>query len=1521
VSDTSPQGVQDDAVNPNAAPPYVEFAGPTNIGWYYAPTVSYTLTGVFSYFRPVPNGTGTRTMTVQIWTDREAAGGTLLAQATFTADSDTGGLLGADFAPVTIQSGQTYFVDFLNSEGMGVDLGQYQIVDGVEEPSAGATTLLSAFYGTSAAGDDTFSGGPLHGDVVTGGGPVSFEEPILYFYGPGAAPVVNTATPINFGNVHPGANLPLSIGNAASATTGLDASVGGTSGDAVATGSVTQLVPGGTDDSIGVGLGGSAVGAQTGSVTLDFASDSGSGTPTALPSQTIQLSGTVYREAAATIAPIDEIVHVGDAGSVALGVANSDPADGFSENLIATLTDATGGLSVTGGGPTGELAPGQSDPDAFALGFSTAQAATIAGTADVGLVSDGGTGVGSIDGLGETTLTPDAVPVTITVDNYAQPAFDLENDGGTGAAITGSGADYVLNLGTIAQGSGDLTLGIGALNAASGPADLLSGSLSASGSGAIMASGLGGFADLAAGQTGPAGTVTVDTTATGSFSETLTLRSQGSNASGYSAALPDETLTVEGTVAPLAAPVVSAPKSQTVFAGMAAVLGPIGITDADAGDGPVTVVISDVSGILSAAATVGSVTVSGNDSRTLTLIGSLADVNAELASLTYTGQSNPDSDSVTFVATDSSHATTSTDLQLTIGSVALSPPVLNLPPTLAVVAGTTSALGGLSVTDPYAEATGEPLSVQLTFGPQTVLSETGNSGATVTGVGTNTITLSGSLDQINADLSDPPLLENPLGLALTLEEVQFIQYLAGPGSLINNQTFINGGPVFFGNLVLRAAESLINEYGSITAAIANFHAVTGGGAILDTFSGQTYSFQGAGEYLLAAATQQGDSFEVQARFQPFDNSAFISVMTQIAAAIGSDRVTFGIGRADTVWVDGAAAALGVGTSMSLSGGQLTQLSSDSYELTWNTGETLTVTNEGTYLDLNVGLGSGDGPGSVAGLLGPNEGIANDFTLPDGTELQEPISSTELYQTFANSWRIPQQFSLFDYATGQTTATFTDPTFPAQAPSLADLPASVVAQAASVVAAAGITIPALQSIVELDYIETGDPGIVTTDAALFNGISVAAGQVSAGGPAALAIGVEASGQQQANADEQVTFTVYLTAAAIADTTVDYQLETPDATFLTAAAFGGIAPSGQVVIPAGQTTSTFTITVPLSALGTSASANLGVQISSPASVPLVVPTAQTTIVNPPTPGPPPEPEIAPLFSFGTFTHIGNDYTLSLGALQFGQFLPTLQFAVINAAAAGADELGGTFTVAPSVGFTVLGASLPQPIAAGQDYEGLTLTPTETKIDSESTEIITFTPVDTNPSGYSATLAPLTLTITDTIVPPTMYYSEAWGDVHIVTYNGLAYDFQAAGEFILAQSSLPDDSFDIQLRLQPFWRNPVVSVITQVAISLGADRVTFGLGRQDFVQVDDAPTSLSLSDPVLSLPGGKIVEISPGQFQVTWNTGEEMTVTSFGSFLDVTDGIPFAELGHVAGLQGEGEGQATTSSCPTAPYWRSR
>ena len=61
----------------------------------------------------------------------------------------------------------------------------------------------------------------------------------------------------------------------------------------------------------------------------------------------------------------------------------------------------------------------------------------------------------------------------------------------------------------------------------------------------------------------------------------------------------------------------------------------------------------------------------------------------------------------------------------------------------------------------------------------------------------------------------------------------------------------------------------------------------------------------------------------------------------------------------------------------------------------------------------------------------------------------------------------------------------------------------------------------------------------------------------------------------------------------------------------------------------------------------------------------------------------------------------------------------------------------------------------------------------------------------SGFTAPLTPITLTITDTLELPGMIYSQAWGDVHIITYNGLKYDFQATGDYVLAESRVPGDN----------------------------------------------------------------------------------------------------------------------------------
>jgi hypothetical protein len=138
------------------------------------------------------------------------------------------------------------------------------------------------------------------------------------------------------------------------------------------------------------------------------------------------------------------------------------------------------------------------------------------------------------------------ITLTGTIDNYATVA--LEQLGGAGT-LTGSGANYLLNLGNIQQGGGNVTANLGVLNAATGVADSLSGGFAISNtSGAFTDTGFGTFSALAAGQADAAPVITLSGINAGAFSELITLSAAGSNASGYKGALGNITLDVTGTV-------------------------------------------------------------------------------------------------------------------------------------------------------------------------------------------------------------------------------------------------------------------------------------------------------------------------------------------------------------------------------------------------------------------------------------------------------------------------------------------------------------------------------------------------------------------------------------------------------------------------------------------------------------------------------------------------------------------------------------------------------------------------------------------------------------------------------------------------------------------------------------------------------------------------------------------------------------------------------------------------------------
>ncbi len=944
--------------------------------------------------------------------------------------------------------------------------------------------------------------------------------------------------------------------------------------------------------------------------------------------------------------------------------------------------------------------------------------------------------------------------------------------------------------------------------------------------------------------------------------------------------------------------------------------------------------MSDTAGLLSAAPA-GAGTIAGSGTNSLTLTGDLTDLDAMLASLTY-ARASAGTENVDVEVMDAGSRTASLDISVATEAVPFTEPVLNAPAQVNVIAGTPTAIGGLSFSDPYASDTGQQLIAKFLSNP-TTFEIAGPTGPVITGQDTDSLTVVGTVNQINADLADPILAE---WLGVTEEQFAILQEggvipqflseqytTAAVAGEANNSFFIALTQMF---------DNSVADLGGLEAAIARVIQAleAGGGTNLITLGGATYDINLAGEFILALSTQPGDSFQVQVRLQPLNNSQAASAITQIAALIGSDRVTFGVvgdGLAAPVLVDGNPTALTQNNPVSLSGGTLTQLSAGTYEISWNSGETLTVTDYGTYLDFRIGLPSGAAPGSIVGLMGPNgEPQADAFELPNGTILSQPLTTNELYQTFAQAWLVPPGFSLFDYASGQSPGSFNNPNFPAAQISLAELEASVpsaVAAAAAVVAAAGITDPNAAAAAEFDYLASGgDLGIVESDASLFQGVSTTAVAITPSGstPAVLGVMPEVPTVVELQTGvTPITFEIYLTAAPNSSTEVDYSVIAPNAIDLGASAFGGALPSGEITLAPNATGGQFTIDVPQGALGSIASGTLAVQISTPSGIAIFAPDAQATLLAP-QPGTPPVPQLVELTPFGNLIRNGNDYTLDLGAVELGEPLPTLQFAIENAAAAPSDQLTGTIEWSTVAGFSIdvdgttsSGVSLPSPIAAGQSFDGLTADINQDKFGANS-ETITFDPVDTNASGFTAPLTPITLTIDDTLELPGMIYSQAEGDVHIFTYNGLEYDFQATGDFVLAQSRVPGDNFQIQMQLAPWYSGASVTTIQEVAIALGSDDVTFNWTRpQGTVLVDGvAPANLSVGNP-LTLAGGTITEVSPSIFQVNWNTGETMTVSNVypgpGALLNdlpdyicITDGIP-GNLGPgaYAGLQGEDEG----------------
>jgi hypothetical protein len=297
-----------------------------------------------------------------------------------------------------------------------------------------------------------------------------------------------------------------------------------------------------------------------------------------------------------------------------------------------------------------------------------------------------------------------------------------------------------------------------------------------------------------------------------------------------------------------------------------------------------------------------------------------------------------------------------------------------------------------------------------------------------------------------------------------------------------------------GTYSINASDNSPNGMGSGTYTI-EYNPGSTGEPHITTINGVHYDFQSAGEFTFL---RQPKDMEIQVRQTPVatNGATCVSINSAVAARVGSHRVTYepnlnGIPDPNGLQlrVDGKLVELGrQGIDLSHRGRVTKTEVAGGIRIDFYDGSYLLVTpgwwtsQKKWYLNLNFVPNSDDGIG-IAGAIDPDNWLPK---LPDGSSMG-PLPQTPhdryvaINQKFADAWRVTDKNSLFDYAPGTSTKTFTNRSWPSEFPPCdveGITPAEPIAENIAKLLSQEIKGGEFANCV-YDVMVTGNPGFATT----------------------------------------------------------------------------------------------------------------------------------------------------------------------------------------------------------------------------------------------------------------------------------------------------------------------------------------------------------------------------------------------------------------------------------------------------------